>query len=176
MNHIYNKIITNYINEWIIPSADDEKGHNVTEKVCFTKTWIAQMDRIIKSVQLPFVNRGQIIRLAVYKLFSWIDIIPDKQLPKSDLAKIESMRCLLLEESYQIGFQDIIEDLAKIVKYCLSKKMQKRAIKNVLEVLHLAEEIKENDWKEHFTEYIKKTYKNLLDSIDDVNLYTKENN
>lgn len=173
-SHPYHELTIDYSTEWIIPGSDDDKGHNVTEKFTLQKTWVAQMDRMVKSQKFPYINRGQIERHALYMLFAWIDTLPQKQLPKSDLSRIESMRSLLIEEAMLAGFNDVITELDKRVKYCKSRGMTKRAARHVLDILRIAEELKEEDWREHFVDKIKTDYKSLLDSIEDVNLYNKD--
>lgn len=172
--HTYDKLIIDYSGEWIIPNADDEKGHNAGIKVRLPKTWLPQMDRMIKYGKLPYINRDQIVRHAMFMLFTWIETIPKKCIPKSDLGRIESMRTLLIEEAMLAGFNDVMVELAKRVAFCKAKGLNRRAAKHVLEILRIAEELKEEDWRNHFVDKIKKEYKNLLDSVEDINLYKKE--
>lgn len=174
--HPYKELVIDYAGEWIIPGADDDKGHNVTEKVCLPKTWIAQMDRMVKHARFPYINRGQITRHALFMLFAWIETIPKKQLPKSDLNRIESMRALLIEEAMVAGFNDVITELDKRVKHCKSRGLSKRAVRHVLDILRIAEEIKEDDWREYFITRIRAEYKSLLDSVEDTKLYKIEEN
>ncbi|MFW9899879.1 MAG: hypothetical protein ACFFDY_01170 [Candidatus Thorarchaeota archaeon] len=172
--HVYRELILDYANEWIIPGADDDKGHNVTEKTPLPKTWIAQMDRMVKFKKYPYINRGQIVRHALYMLFTWIDTIPDKQLPTSDLKRIESMRNLMIEETMLTGFNDVMIELGKRVAYCKSKKLPRRAARHVLDILRIARELKDEDWRNHYEQRILNEYKELLDSIDDIELLYKE--
>jgi len=170
--HPYQELIIDYAGEWIIPGADDEKGHNVTEKTNLPKTWLAQMDRMVKYSRFPYINRGQIVRHALFMLFTWIDTIPKKQIPRSDLRRMESMRMLLIEEAMLAGFSDVILELDRRVKYCKNHGMRNRAVKHVYDILRIAEEIKEDDWREYFVNKIRETYKQLLDSVKDICLYS----
>lgn len=174
--HPYKELVIDYASEWIIPSADDDKGHNITEQVCLPKTWIAQMDRMVKYANYPYINRGQIIRHGLFMLFSWIETLPKKKLPKSNLSKIESMRTLLIEEAMIAGFQEVLTELDKRVKFCKSKKLLRRAVRQVLDILRIAEELKDNDWKGQFVNEIKARYKQLLDSVEDVRLCSIDEN
>ena len=174
IEHPYSNLVIDYSGEWVIPGADDDKGHNVTEKFCLRKEWLAQMDRMVKAQKFPYINRGQLIRHALFMLFVWIDTLEDKQLPTSDLTRIESMRTLLIEEKMISDFNDVMVELAKRVKSCKARGLHKRAVRNVLGVLRKAEEIKELDWKEYFTDKIRADYKQLLASVDDIDLEKKE--
>jgi hypothetical protein len=157
-----------YTNEPRIHPASDDKGHNIKYQVRISPDWIYQLDIIVKSKRFPYVNKGQVIRDALYRHMIWLEEFgtPDG----SVLQKIQSMVDILEEAKIQQGFEKVLENLQDRVAYFTNKGARTEAVKYVLRVLGYIDDMPDGHWKDSFRAEIRERYSGLLQCTPRANL------
>ena len=145
----------------LIASCDDTK-HSAPLSVRVPPDWLRQIDTIVKYKKLPYCNRGDFVRDAIYKHFNYLEQL--EEIPNSVFGKIQAMQDMIEETRRQQGFESVIKSLEERVDYFLQENARQEAVKYVLRVLQYANEIPEGYWKIKFVTKIKNRYAGLLKS------------
>jgi hypothetical protein len=157
-----------YTDEPRLHPASDDKNVNCKLQVRVSPDWLHQIDVIVKNKHFPYVNRGELVRDAIYRHILWLDKI---HIPFGSIAqKIQSMADLLEEAKIQQGFESVIDNLQERVAYFGRKGARNEAVKCVLKILGYIDEMPDGHWKDTFRDEIKEKYSGLLQCAPKANL------
>lgn len=159
-------------NPTIVP-VNDEHGNNAKFVVRISPAWIHQMDKLIKFQGLPYCNRGELVRDAIYRHLLWLENKEGTEIPNSIMQQIAAMTDLLEDMKIQQKFENVIETLENRVKYHSGKGAHNESVKCVLRILGYIDGMPDTHWKDYFDKTIRERYKGLLASATKARLISK---
>lgn len=157
-----------YNDEPRLHPATDERGGSCKFQVRCSPDWLRQIDIIVKSEAFPYVNRGEVVRDAIYRHFFWLE--NHNHTANSILQKIQSMADMLEEIKIQQSFETVLSQLEERVLYFGQKGARTEAIKYVLRVLGYIDDMPDGHWKQAFAKEVRDRYSGLLACMPRANL------
>lgn len=150
--------------------ASDKEGHNVPISIRVPKEVGTLLDSLVKNPELPYLNKGFIIRHALHRHFEYLRKVMAKSASTKSrtclalLSKVNSMLTLLEEDRLIQSFDAVMLSLEERVQTYVSKGEIERAHSYIMKILMELGELPDGYWKEHYSKHIRDKYNYILNN------------
>lgn len=144
--------------------ASDEKGHNVGLSTRVPASWLRQIEQLIKSNQLPYFNKADFVRDAVFKHLKFLTDWGDKP-HTSAYYGIAAVVQNQLADQTKSEFDKLMQILDKNVAMYLSAGDPKQAGICAAQTLQAIKRMPESYWRDKYAKKVEDAYGGLVKSL-----------
>jgi len=141
--------------------ASDDKGHNVGISTRVPSEWVRHIDTLMKDRDLPYFNRGDLIRDAVFKHLKFLSDWGDEQHHSAYYSISALVRSQLADKTHE-EFEKLMGIVEKNVTAYLELGDKDQAKRYVTKIVHLIERMPNTYWKDVYYIRLHKKYPGLL--------------
>lgn len=145
-----------------IISPSDDRGHSSPLTIRVPPNWINQLDRLIACRLTEHVNRGELVREAIMRYLLHLENTYQSDNALSAIQSMAVMNELIDTDKLMHDFEIILGKLRHRVGRYRDKGASNEAKRLVLKTLSAAERIRNEYWREYFSERIKAEYTMIL--------------
>jgi hypothetical protein len=146
-----------------IPASDD-KGHNVGLSTRVPAAWLRQIDDALKNRDLPYFNKADFVRDAVFKHLKFItDWTGDSH--NSDYYGIAALVQNQLSDKTHEEFDKLMAIMDKNILTYTSLGDARQASQYLNSTLHAMDKMPDSYWKGLYIKKIKEKYAGLLGMV-----------
>ncbi len=147
-----------------IPASDAKFGHNVGLSTRVPAAWVRQIEEYIKDRDLPYFNKADFVRDAVFKHLKFIQDWGDKP-HNSAYYGIAALVRNQLNDHTREEFDKLKGILDKNIRVYLELEDRKQAKLYLSSTLHSMEKMPSSFWKDKYLKETKKQYAGLIGEV-----------
>lgn len=144
----------------LIPASDD-KGHNVSLSTRVPSTWVREIDTLIKERDLPYLNKSDFVRDAVFKHLRFCEDWGEQE-HSCTYYRIVSLVKLHTEDHTREEFEKMVGILDRNVKVFLDDGNSEQAGRCVKGVVYALRGMPDGYWKNKYLGMLEEKYAGLI--------------